>query len=306
MTLNFTWRDLAIPQGNDKTGKLSKEVVSALEDSLGFNKVMPIQKAVIPLLLNNKDVAVEAATGSGKTLAFMIPLLEMLLKQKSKKNIFAKDDVFGLIISPTRELARQTYDVGSQLLAGIKSQQLSMSLVIGGGTGDQGEDCLTNVLVGTPGKLRELVEKHAHNTRLFNRMEVLILDEADRLVQQTNHFQDLMVVLSKVPKQRRTGLFSATLSQQQEQDKDFLQKMGLRNPVSIRQHKHQQEEEKVQNSLPENLLNYYCVVENRVDKLMFTLDYLQRHPEYKTILFFNTCASVRFYYKMIEALLLSD
>lgn len=110
-----------------------------------------------------------------------------------------------------------------------------MSLVIGGGTGDAAEDILSNVIVGTPGKLRELVEKHANNTRLFNRMEILILDEADRLVQQTNHYQDLMVVLAKVPKQRRTGLFSATLSQQQEQDKDFLQKMGLRNPVSIRQ-----------------------------------------------------------------------
>lgn len=122
MTLNFTWRDLSIPQGEKKTGHLSKEVVSALEDSLGFNKVMPIQKAVIPLLLNNKDVAVEAATGSGKTLAFMVPLLEMLIKQKAKKNLYAKDDVFGLIVSPTRELARQTYDVGSKLLSGITSQ----------------------------------------------------------------------------------------------------------------------------------------------------------------------------------------
>lgn len=69
---------------------------------------------------------------------------------------------------------------------------------------------------------------------------------------------------------------------------------------------HKNEEDKVQNSLPENLLNYYCVVNNRVDKLMFTLDYLRRNPGYKTILFFNTCASVRFYYKMIEALLIAD
>ena len=90
-------------------------------------------------------------------------------------------------------------------------------------------------MVGTPGKLRELVERLGSSLRPFKRLEVLILDEADRLVQQSNHLQDLMAVFSKLPKQRRTGLFSATLSQQQEQDKDFLQKMGLRNPVSIRQ-----------------------------------------------------------------------
>ena len=132
MTLNFTWQDLEIPSQNKKVSFLEKELITSLENSLGFSKVMPIQKAVIPLFCSNKDVAVEAATGSGKTLAFLLPILQMLYQQKAKKNPYKPTEIFAFIISPTRELARQTYDVCLNLMKGLSSQDLTVCLYIGG------------------------------------------------------------------------------------------------------------------------------------------------------------------------------
>lgn len=86
---------------------LSNPTFNSLE-SLGFDKPTPVQAACIPLLLNYKDVAAEAVTGSGKTLAFVIPAFELLAKRETK---FKSNEVGALIISPTRDLARQIFDV---------------------------------------------------------------------------------------------------------------------------------------------------------------------------------------------------
>lgn len=88
---------------------LSPPVLNCINKQ-GFSIMTPIQAAVIPLVLSCKDVVAEAVTGSGKTLAFTVPLLEMLLK-KQKDSPLRKDFVYGVIISPTRELASQIYKV---------------------------------------------------------------------------------------------------------------------------------------------------------------------------------------------------
>ena len=90
---------------------LSEGILSAVQ-SYNFQSMTPVQSAVIPLFLTNKDVCVQAVTGSGKTLAFLIPTIEMILRRTS---LLKKRQIGGLIISPTRELARQTYVVATDL-----------------------------------------------------------------------------------------------------------------------------------------------------------------------------------------------
>ena len=94
MTLNLKWKDLDY--------KLHPELMKAIETDFGFQHIMPVQNAVLPVFCKNFDVAVEASTGSGKTLAFLLPVFEKLLKDHSGVE---KEDIKALIISPTRELA---------------------------------------------------------------------------------------------------------------------------------------------------------------------------------------------------------
>jgi ATP-dependent RNA helicase DDX55/SPB4 len=81
-----------------------------------FNKMTPVQAITIPLFLQHKDVCVEAVTGSGKTLAFIVPILEMLLKKYTEESRFDKYHIHSLIISPTRELVQQTFDIANEFI----------------------------------------------------------------------------------------------------------------------------------------------------------------------------------------------
>lgn len=110
--------------------KLSKTITDPTFktiESLEFEKPTPVQAACIPLLLSYKDVAAEAITGSGKTLAFIIPVFELLAKRDTK---WKKNEVGALIISPTRDLAQQIFDVVQEFTANFPD--LKASLLIGG------------------------------------------------------------------------------------------------------------------------------------------------------------------------------
>ena len=100
--------------------QLNEGILQTIHD-LGFETMTPVQSAVIPLFLSNKDVNVEACTGSGKTLAFLIPTFEIILRHKDSLN---GGQIGGIIISPTRELATQTYTVAENFLKYIDSIQL--------------------------------------------------------------------------------------------------------------------------------------------------------------------------------------
>lgn len=142
-----TWESLTIsPQLQDAIAKLN------------FPTMTPVQTATIPLLLNMKDVAAEAVTGSGKTLAFLVPMLEMMLRRQETQ-AWRVDEVGGMIISPTRELAMQTYDVLQGLLTDIK---LSSVLIVGGNSVDEDVRMLrkhANIIVATPGRLEDLMTR---------------------------------------------------------------------------------------------------------------------------------------------------
>ncbi|PYI25666.1 DEAD-domain-containing protein [Aspergillus indologenus CBS 114.80] len=232
------------------TPPLSEWVLDAVS-SMGFTRMTPVQASAIPLFMAHKDVVVEAVTGSGKTLSFLIPVVEKLLRLEEP---LKKHHVGAIIISPTRELATQIYNVLTSLLAfhppsasvlnpaedadAPRPKHLSSALkvvpqLLLGGSTTPAEDLSTflkrspNVLVSTPGRLLELLSSpHVHCPQ--SSFEMLVMDEADRLLDLG--FKDtLQNILRRLPKQRRTGLFSASISEAVDQ----IVRVGLRNPVKV-------------------------------------------------------------------------
>lgn len=221
----------AIPPRECTSGfdQLQPPLSAALIETLskhGFTHATPVQEATIPRLLRHQDVVVQAATGSGKTLAFLLPLFEVLgrLDEPLKKH-----DVGALVVEPTRELAQQVYSVAQKIGAG-GAPTLRLSLVIGGTDIQQAMAQYradgSNVIIGTPGRLDDVMERMP-DMRLKT-LELLVLDEADRLLDM-GFEATLNAILGRLPKQRRTGLFSAT----QTSEVLNLVRAGLRNPVKV-------------------------------------------------------------------------
>ena len=179
---------------------LSPEVMRGIEE-LGFSNLFPIQAQAIIPLLEGKDVIGQAQTGTGKTAAFGIPLIEKL---DPKKSI-----VQGLVLEPTRELAVQVAQHISRL---SKFMALKVLPVYGGEPVYRQVQALENgvhVVVGTPGRMIDLIERRVLD--LAN-VRILVLDEADRMLDM-GFIEDIEFILSKVPVNRQTSLFSATIDQ---------------------------------------------------------------------------------------------
>uniref|UniRef100_A0A6Q2ZGL9 ATP-dependent RNA helicase n=1 Tax=Esox lucius TaxID=8010 RepID=A0A6Q2ZGL9_ESOLU len=234
--------------------KLHDSIMQTL-DELGFTHMTPVQSACIPLFMRNKDVAAEAVTGSGKTLAFVIPIIEILLKREDK---LKKMQVGALIVTPTRELALQISEVMGQFLK--KFPQFRQILLIGGSNPiedvEKFKEQGANILIATPGRLEDMFRRKADGLDLtlsVKHLEVLVLDEADRLLDM-GFEASLNVILGYLPKQRRTGLFSATQTQELEK----LVRAGLRNPVRITV-KEKGVAASCMQKTPARLCNYYIV-----------------------------------------------
>lgn len=114
-------------------------IKSFLEDQLGFPRMMPVQKTVIPLFMKNYDVAVESCTGSGKTLAFLVPIFQKYLEKQRKEEMTS---IFALIITPTRELAIQIYEITERVCGFLNANGIKCkcSLLIGGAKGMKSEE----------------------------------------------------------------------------------------------------------------------------------------------------------------------
>ena len=220
---------------------------------------------VIPIFTKqHKDVVVEAITGSGKTLAFVIPILEILLKAKPLK----KHEIGALIISPTRELSLQIFSVVEAFLKKITT--LTAILFVGGNSVNEDltrfETHGGNIVVATAGRLEDLFTRQTMKINIkqnFKSLEILILDEADRLL-DLGFRESLEAIFKFLPKQRRTGLFSAT----QTDEIDKLIRAGLRNPCSIQV---KQKTNLNAQKTPLELNNYYLVTKLALKKLQGTL-----------------------------------
>ena len=166
---------------------LLASTLRTLRDDLKFSRMTPVQSAVIPLFLSNKDVAVEACTGSGKTVAFLVPIVEILMR----RDVDARAGVGAVVISPTRELARQTFKVASLFCADAAATAIGLkcTLLIGGTSAKA--DALklkdSSIIVATPGRLADVLERHSGGSLHIADLEVLVLDEADVLLSMGFH-----------------------------------------------------------------------------------------------------------------------
>ncbi|MEE6504147.1 hypothetical protein FKM82_005076 [Ascaphus truei] len=276
--------------------RLHDRIRQTLRD-LNFSHMTPVQSATIPLFMSNKDIAAEAVTGSGKTLAFVIPLLEILLRREEK---LKKNQVGAIIITPTRELAVQIDEVLSCFTEHFP--QFSQILLIGGS--NPVEDVRKfkehggNIIVATPGRLEDMFRRQADGLDLVScvkTLDVLILDEADRLLDM-GFEASINTILGFLPKQRRTGLFSAT----QTQEVENLVRAGLRNPVRIAV-KEKGVAASCTQKTPTRLQNYYMICKAD-EKFNYLVGFLRQRKQEKHLVFFSTCACVEYYGKALEAL----
>jgi ATP-dependent RNA helicase RhlE len=186
---------------------LSEPLLKAVRDQ-GYDTPSPIQAQAIPAVISGRDVMAAAQTGTGKTAGFTLPLLERLSKGGRTQSRVQSNNVRALILTPTRELAAQVSD---SIATYGKYLELHSTVVFGGVKINpqmmrlrQGVD----VLVATPGRLMDLYNQKAVR---FSQLEVLILDEADRMLDM-GFIRDIKKIISLLPKQRQNLLFSATFS----------------------------------------------------------------------------------------------
>lgn len=184
---------------------LSPALLKAI-DKQGYTEPSPIQAKAIPQVLKGKDVLASAQTGTGKTAGFTLPILQMLSKEPSSR----KRPIRALVLTPTRELAAQVYDN-----VRLYSEYLDFrSTVIFGGV-NQNPQVRTlrsgvDLLVATPGRLLDL---HQQKVLSLSEVEVLVLDEADRMLDM-GFLRDIRRILALMPKKRQNLLFSATFSKE--------------------------------------------------------------------------------------------
>jgi len=204
--------------------QLSAPLARAVAE-MGYETMTPIQAQAIPIVLQGRDVMGAAQTGTGKTAAFALPLLQRMLKHENASTSPARHPVRALVLLPTRELADQ---VAEQVKLYGKYTHLRCAVVFGGI--DMKPQTLelkqgVEVLVATPGRLLDHIE--AKNC-VLNQVEYVVLDEADRML-DIGFLPDLQRILSFLPKQRTTLLFSATFSPEIKR----LANSYLQSPITI-------------------------------------------------------------------------
>ena len=171
--------------------------------ALGFQRPTPVQLQAIPLALEGKDLLVSAETGSGKTAAYMLPSLQRLLSSPTS--------LFGtriLVLTPTRELAQQIF---GQCQLFCQFTDLKVGLVTGGDDFKQQKSAMrrnAEIIIATPGRLLEMIDQNAQD---FTQLNVLILDEADRMLDM-GFSEDVLNIAKRCNPDRQTLLFSATLT----------------------------------------------------------------------------------------------
>ncbi|AJY47863.1 RNA helicase [Martelella endophytica] len=170
----------------------------------GYEKPTPIQEKAIPLVLEGRDLMGLAQTGTGKTAAFGLPIIDMLLANSGKPT---PKSVKTLILAPTRELVNQ---IAENLRIFARKTPLRVSIVVGGASINRQQQQLaggTDILVATPGRLLDLLDRRA---LYLDKVRYLVLDEADQML-DLGFIHDLKKIASLVPDDRQTMLFSATM-----------------------------------------------------------------------------------------------
>src|SRR5437016_2142980 len=249
---------------------LSDELLRAVADS-GYDVPTPIQRAAIPSVLMGKDLIGIAQTGTGKTAGFVLPMIDILHEGRSRARMPRS-----LILEPTRELAMQVADNFAKY---GKYHPLSMALLMGGvQMGDQVKalEKGVDVLIATPGRLMDLFGR---GKIMLTDCKLLVIDEADRMLDM-GFIPDIEEICSKLPKDRQTLLFSATMPPP-------IQKLSakfLKDPKRV----------EVARPATANINIEQRLVEVRGDKKKDALRDILRHEEFKNaIIFCNRKTTVR-------------
>nr|XP_020462201.1 ATP-dependent RNA helicase DDX18 [Monopterus albus] len=250
---------------------------------MGFEHMTEIQHKSMRPLLEGRDVLAAAKTGSGKTLAFLIPAIELIYKLK----FMPRNGTGVVILSPTRELAMQTYGVLKELMT---HHVHTYGLIMGGSNRSAEAQKLANgvnILVATPGRLLD----HLQNTPgfMFKNLQCLIIDEADRIL-EVGFEEELKQIIKLLPKRRQTMMFSATQTRKVEDLARFsLKKEPLYVGVDDNKEK----------ATVDGLEQGYvvCPSEKRF-LLLFT--FLKKNRKKKLMVFFSSCMSVKFHYELLN------
>ncbi|CAL1289730.1 unnamed protein product [Larinioides sclopetarius] len=257
--------------------KVSERTLKAVAE-MGFTEMTDIQAKAIPPLLDTKDVVACAKTGSGKTLAFLIPAIELIHKVKFK--VFQGTAV--IILSPTRELAMQTYEVVKKLM---KYHSQTHALLVGKADYEKEKDKLqrgANLVVATPGRLLH----HLQKTEYFviKHVSFLIIDEADRML-DFGFEEEMKAILKIIRKFRMNALFSATLPQKAME----LAKLAVREEAIYIG---------LQPNVPatvEGLKQGHLEVPTEKRFLVLYTFLRRKRNKQKIIVFFSSCMSAKFH-----------
>ncbi|KAF7268811.1 hypothetical protein GWI33_018158 [Rhynchophorus ferrugineus] len=268
-------------------GFVSENTLKAIND-MGFSTMTDIQFKTIPSLLEGNDLVGTAKTGSGKTLAFLIPAVELMYNLRFKH----RNGAGVIIITPTRELSMQTFGVLKELMA---HHHHTHGLIMGGADRKVEVKKLSNginILVATPGRLLD----HLQNTPdfIYKNLQCLIIDEVDRIL-EIGFEAEITQILNILPKKRQTMLFSATQSQKTE----MLKKLAFKKePIYVDVGDIKQE------STVEGLQQGYVLCPPEL-RLQFLYTFLKKHKKKKVMVFFSSCTSVEYHYKLLNYIDLS-
>ncbi|KAB2629277.1 DEAD-box ATP-dependent RNA helicase 32-like [Pyrus ussuriensis x Pyrus communis] len=258
---------------------ISKKTKDALRQCNKYVQMSDIQRACLPHALCGRDVRGAAKTGSGKTLAFVIPIVEKLYRGRW----CPQDGVGSIVISPTREIASQTFDV--LRLVG-RHHSFSAALLIGGRRGKdvQVEKELVNecnILVCTPGRLLQHMDETPHFD--CSQLQVFVLDEVDSMLSDPSFKQTMNAIISQLPKQRQTLLFSAT----HPKDVKDLAVLCLKDPEFLSVH------EKSVTATPNKLRQTFVIVPLH-QKLDMLWSFIKRNLKSRILVFLSTRKQVQF------------
>ncbi|XP_073701490.1 ATP-dependent RNA helicase DDX18 [Garra rufa] len=250
---------------------------------MGFETMTEIQHKSIRPLLEGRDMLAAAKTGSGKTLAFLIPAIELIYKLR----FMPRNGAGVVVLSPTRELAMQTYGVLKELMT---HHVHTYGLIMGGSNRSAEAQKLANgvnILVATPGRLLD----HLQNTPgfMFKNLQCLIIDEADRIL-EVGFEEELKQIIKLLPKKRQTMLFSATQTRKVE---DLARISLKKEPLYVGV------DDNKDTATVEGLEQGYvvCPSEKRF-LLLFT--FLKKNRKKKLMVFFSSCMSVKFHYELLN------
>lgn len=251
---------------------LEDEILDGLYD-MNFSEMTPVQEHTIPVILSGRDTIGCAQTGTGKTAAYTLPLLNRLLIEGNPDNV-----IKSVIIVPTRELAQQ---IDQQFQGFSYYLPVSTTVVYGGGDGKgwdvqkRGMLMGSDVVIATPGRMIS----HLQNSGIdLSRVECLILDEADRMLDM-GFSDDIMKIVSYMPKERQTIMFSATLPPKIRE----LAKTILRNPAEVN----------IAISKPNEAIDQSAYVCYESQKLGIIRELFAQPADFKTIIFSSSKLKVK-------------